>query len=56
MERTAQGEPAAVRLRKRSTARAGHSSLAYDEYAALLAPRDPGALASAPEGVITGSS
>jgi hypothetical protein len=23
------------------------SSLAYDEYAALLAPRDPGALASA---------
>jgi hypothetical protein len=24
-----------------------YSSLAYDEYAALLAPRDPGALASA---------
>jgi len=38
-----------VRLRRRSASRAGHPSLAYDKYAALLAPRDPGALASARE-------
>jgi hypothetical protein len=58
--------PGSLRSRRRSESgaarraaslrAAGDSSLAYDEYASLLAPRDPGASASALRAMTRASS